>query len=142
MSTSIRSIVEDRVTAYLANQISGVTIHKGITNEIRVLPAIIAYAEGSLKPSSLGAGNYGNYRVTLKVYIYSSADDETLETHRERVSKVHGLLTDSAALKAFWGTQNGKVYEIWIENDEEGMSQRRYGNSITFTLMCVLPAQV
>jgi hypothetical protein len=142
MSTSIRSIVEDRVTAYLANQITGVSIHKGITNEIRVLPAIIAYADGAIKPSSLGAANYGNYRVNLKVYVYSSADDETLETHRMRVSKVHGLLTDSAALKAFWGSQYGKLYEIWIENDEEGMSQRRYGNSISFTLMCVLPPQV
>lgn len=142
MSTSIRSIVEDRVTAYLANQITGVSIHKGITNEIRVLPAIIAYADGAIKPSSLGAANYGNYRVNLKVYVYSSADDETLETHRERVSKIHGLLTDSQALKAFWGSQYGKLYEIWIENDEEGMSQRRYGNSISFTLMCVLPPQV
>lgn len=142
MSTSIRSIVEDRVTAYLASQITGVSIHKGITNELRVLPAIIAYADGAIKPSSMGAGNYGNYRVSLKVYVYSSADDDTLETHRIRVSKVHGLLTDSAALKAFWGTGYGKLYEIWIENDEEGMSQRRYGNSITFTLMCVLPAQV
>jgi len=142
MSTSIRSIVEDRVTAYLASQITGVSIHKGITNDLRVLPAIIAYADGAIKPSSMGAGNYGNYRVNLKVYVYSSADDETLEAHRLRVSKVHGLLTDSAALKAFWGTGYGKLYEIWIENDEEGMSQRRYGNSITFTLMCVLPAQV
>lgn len=142
MSTSIRSIVEDRVTAYLASQITGVSIHKGITNELRVLPAIIAYADGAIKPSSMGAANYGNYRVSLKVYVYSSADDETLETHRLRVSKVHGLLTDSAALKAFWGTDYGKLYEIWIENDEEGMSQRRYGNSVTFTIMCVLPAQV
>jgi hypothetical protein len=142
MSTSIRSIVEDRVTAYLASQITGVSIHKGITNEIRVLPAIIAYADGAIKPSSMGAANYGNYRVNLKVYVYSSADDETLETHRLRVSKVHGLLTDSAALKAFWGSNFGKLYEIWIENDEEGMSQRRYGNSISFTLMCVLPPQV
>jgi len=142
MSTSIRSIVEDRVTAYLASQITGVSIHKGITNELRVLPAIIAYADGAIKPSSMGAGNYGNYRVSLKVYVYSSADDETLETHRLRVSKVHGLLTDSAALKDFWGSTYGQLYEIWIENDEEGMSQRRYGNSITFTLMCVLPPQV
>lgn len=142
MSTSIRSIVEDRVTAYLASQITGVSIHKGITNELRVLPAIIAYADGAIKPSSMGAANYGNYRVSLKVYVYSSADDDTLETHRLRVSKVHGLLTDSAALKAFWGTDYGKLYEIWIENDEEGMSQRRYGNSVTFTIMCVLPAQV
>lgn len=142
MSTSIRSIIEDRVTAYLASQITGVAIHKGITNELRVLPAIIAYSDGAIKPSSMGAANFGNYRINLKVYVYSSADDETLEAHRERVSKVHGLLTDSTALKAFWGSQYGKLYEIWIENDEEGMSQRRYGNSISFTLMCVLPPQV
>jgi hypothetical protein len=142
MSTSIRSIVEDRVTAYLANQITGVTINKGVTNEIRTLPIIIAHAEGAIKPTSLGALNLGNYRVNLKVYIYSSADDETLEAHRERVSKVHGLLTDSDALKAFWGSDYGQLYEIWIENDEEGMSQRRYGNALSFTLMCVLPPQV
>lgn len=142
MSTSIRSIVEDRVTAYLAANTTGISIHKGVTDQIRVIPAIIAHAASAVKPPSLGANNFGNYRVTLKVYVYSSADDGTLEDHRERVSLVHGLLTDNAGLHQFWGSEYGQLYDIWIDSDEEGMSQRRYGNVISFTLMCVLPPQV
>jgi hypothetical protein len=143
MSNNIRGIVEDRVSAYLSANITGVTIHKGITDEDRVVPIIICHASDSNKPSAFGAGNLGNYRVTLKVYIYSSADDDTLATHRTRVTNVLALLAQGDGLKNYWGAEvtYGKLYALWIESDSEGMSQRRYGNAITFTLNCCMPTQ-
>lgn len=143
MSNIIRGIVEDRISAYLSANITGVTIHKGVTDETRVLPLIVCHASDSNKPSSFGAGNLGNYRVTLKVYIYSSADDGTLETHRGRVNDVISNLTKNTALATFWGSQAtyGKLYDIWLESDNEGMSQRNYGNAVTFTVFCCMPTQ-
>ena len=142
MSNSIRSIVEDKVAAYLAANLTGVAVHKGITDDTRILPLVIAHADNAAKPNSFGAGNLGNYRVSLKVYVYSSADDETLQTHRNRVENVIALLTDNEALKTAWTGSEGSLYIIAFESDEEGMSQRRYGNCLHFTLYAVLAPQV
>jgi hypothetical protein len=141
MSNHIRSIVEDRVAAYLAAALPTVTVHKGVTDELRVIPIVVAHASDAIRPYSLGAHNLGNYRVTLKVYVYSSADDETLQTHRDRVALVHGALSDDTSLKEAWGAEAtyGTLYDIWAESDNEGMAQRRYGNVLTYTLMACMP---
>lgn len=141
MSNSIRSITEDKLSAYLEANLTGVAIHKGVTADTRVVPLVIVHAASASKPSALGANNLGNYRVNVKVYVYSSADDETLQTHRDRVENVIALLTDISAVQTAWGTSDGACYAIWIESDDEGMAQRRYGNVINFTLFAVLEPQ-
>jgi hypothetical protein len=142
MSNSIRAITEDKLVAYVQANTTGLTIHKGITDEVRILPLVIIHADSSSKPNALGSSNYGNYRVGVKVYIYSSADDDTLQTHRDRVSNIIGLLTNFVDVKTAWGTDQGEIYNMWLESDAEGMSQRRYGNAISFTLQGVLAPQV
>lgn len=141
MSNHIRSIVEDKVAAYLATNLPGLTVHKGVTDELRTVPIVICHASDANRPASLGAHNLGNYRVTLKVYVYSSADDGTLQDHRDRVSKVHGLLSDDVALRALWvsAATDGVLYDIWVETDSEGMAQRRYGNVLTYTMVACMP---
>ncbi len=141
MSNHIRSIVEDKIESYLSAAIPAVTVNKGVTDELRVVPIIVAHASDAVRPYSLGSHNLGNYRVTLKIYVYSSADDETLQQHRDRVTLVHGALADDASLKTAWGSSAtyGTLYDIWCETDNEGMSQRRYGNVLTYTLMVCLP---
>jgi len=139
---SFRSILEDKIVSYLQSKMQDVEIHKGITDEIRVIPIIICHAESSQAVSDLGSNTLGNYTANLKIYIYSSADDETLEAHRNRVISVIGYLRDVAAIQAtFNPTVDGQLYSMWIINDEEGMSQRRYGNSLEYTVWGVLPTQ-
>jgi hypothetical protein len=139
MSAVIRSIVEDKVSAYLAANITDTTVVKGITDSLRAMPMIVVYASDAAKPSELGASNLGNYHVKLEVFVYSSADDDSLQSHRERVSKVHGLMSDLTALKALWSGSDGLLYAAWIESDEEGMHSRNYGNKVIYTLVAVLP---
>jgi hypothetical protein len=137
---SIRSIIEDKFSAYLASNMTGVSVHKGITNEVRTLPQVIIYAENSQAPSALGSHNNGNYTVSIKAYVYSSADDDTLDTHRNRVQTLKNLMCDRATVQALWTSPSqGMLYDIWITNDEEGMSQRRYGNAVDFTCFAMLP---
>lgn len=145
MSTAIRSVIEDKVSAYFASVFTGpdfVPVHKGVTDETRVLPLIIVYADSARPDPALGANPQGNYRVALKVFVYSSADDETLETHRARVNAVHALMADLPALQAYWGPGEGQLYSAWIVADDEAMSQRRYGNAIEFVCVAVLPPAV
>jgi hypothetical protein len=143
MSTPIRSLVEDRLDAYLSPLLTGVAVHKGVTDETRVLPIVIIHATNANRPSSLGTVNFGNYRVGVTVYVYSSADDGTLNDHRVRVETVEAAMADVAALKTAWGSasQYGTLYDAWIETDNEGMQGRKYGNSITYTLFVCMPTE-
>lgn len=135
----MRSIIEDKVSAYLAANITDTSVVKGITDSLRSLPTIVVYSTNAMPPKELGAYNLGNYTVNLDIYVYSSADDETLEQHRERVSKVHGLMADLDALKDLWNIGEGKLYACWIESDEEGMQSRNFGNKVCYTMVAVLP---
>jgi hypothetical protein len=141
MSTPIRSLVEDRLAAYITPLLTGVAIHKGVTDEERVLPIVIIHCNNGNKPSMFGAGNFGNYRVGVTVYVYSSADDGTLDTHRERVETVEALLADLPAIQTAWGDPAvyGTLYSLWIETDNEGMEGRKYGNAISFTAYVCMP---
>jgi len=138
---NFRTILEEKITSYLSANITGVAIHKGITDEIRVIPIIICHAESAKAVDDLGSNTLGNYTVTLKIFVYSSADDETLDTHRARVVEVMGYLRDVEAIKAtFNPTSDGQLYDMWVTNDEEGMSQRRYGNALEYLVWGVLPS--
>jgi len=142
MSALIRSIVEDKISSYLATNVTDATVVKGITDSLRSMPMVVVYAAESSPPRELGASPKGNYHVKLEVYVYSSADDDTLPTHRERVSKVHGYMSDVVALQALWGIGEGQLYASWIESDDEAMHSRNYGNKVTYTLVAVLPPPV
>ena len=138
---NFRTILEEKITAYLSANITGVAIHKGITDEVRVIPIIICHAESSKAVDDLGSNTLGNYTATLKIFIYSSADDETLDVHRARVVEVMGYLRDVEAIQAtFNPTSDGQLYDMWVLSDEEGMSQRRYGNALEYTVWGVLPS--
>lgn len=137
---SFRTTIENRVAEYLTPLFPGVAVHKGVTDDIRVIPIIIVHAESSSAIDDLGSHTLGNYKATVKIYVYSSADDETLETHRARVIDVIGAMRDQEAITALWNpTSDGQLYDFWILNDEEGMSQRRYGNAIEFVFWGVMP---
>jgi hypothetical protein len=136
-----RSILEEKITAYLSANITGVAIHKGITDEVRVIPIIICHAESSKAVDDLGSNTLGNYTATFKIFVYSSADDETFDTHRARVVEVMGYLRDVAAIQATFNPEtDGQLYDMWVLSDEEGMSQRRYGNALEYTVWGVLPS--
>lgn len=136
---SFRTIVEEKITAYLANAMPGLTVVKGVTDDIRVIPTVICHAENATAIPDLGSNTLGNYQVNLKVYVFSSADDETLDQHRARVIEVMNNLRDLTALKALWTPQEGLLYNLYVTADDEDMKQRRYGNLIEFTVWGMLP---
>jgi hypothetical protein len=137
---SFRTTIENRVAQYLTPLFPGVTVNKGVTDDLRVIPIIIVHAESSSNIDDLGSQTLGNYKAVVKIYVYSSADDETLETHRARVVEVIGAMRDVAGIASLWNVStDGQLYDLWIENDEEGMSQRRYGNAIEYTFWGVMP---
>jgi hypothetical protein len=125
-------MVENKLAPYLTATVPGVTVHKGVTPEIKVLPMVTIYAQSASPASALGSHPYGNYEVTISVRVISSADDETLDTHRTRVQEV---------IKALWTySTDGILYDLFITGgDQEGELQRKYGNMIEFTAFVAAP---
>jgi hypothetical protein len=139
----IRTITEQSLLAWFtanADQLPGVAIHAGQTDEIRSLPIIILYCENAAAHRDFGAKPLGNFELSIKIYVYSSADDSTLEQHRARVETVQGLMQNFTGLQSAW-TQ-GELYAGWINTDDEGIADRRYGNVLNYTLIAVYPPAV
>ena len=63
--------------------------------------------------------------------------DMTFLTDLRRFLDMHQVRVYSEHLS--YTTDDGQLYDLWIENDEEGMSQRRYGNAIEYTFWGVMP---
>ena len=140
-TTAIRTTAEQSVLAYFdanASLFPNTLIHVGQTDGLRSATMLILACESAGAPSDFGAESYGNFDLTFKIYIFSSADDSTLDDHRQRVELVQALMQDVATLKSYW-TQ-GTLYKSWFLNDEEGHADRRFGNVLTFTMFAVYPS--
>jgi hypothetical protein len=141
----IRTIAEQSLKAWFdtnSAMLPGVQVNIGQTGEIRTIPSVILYAEGADSHPNFGSRPLGNFELSIKIYVYSSADDapteaEALALHRARVEAVQSIMQDEDGLKAAW-TQ-GKLYRAWLKSDDEGMSDRRYGNALTYTAVAVYP---
>jgi len=138
---SARTVIENKLTPYLAGLLPGVAVHKGVTPEIKTLPMVTVYAESAKPAESLGSRPLGNYNVTISIRVISSADDETLDTHRDRVQSVVNAMANIDAIKALWTySSDGLLYDVFINGgDEEGEHQRKYGNMIQYTAYVVAP---
>jgi len=137
---AIRTIAEQSLKAWFttnAAALPGVTVNVGQTDEIRSVPIVILYCESARGATDLGAKPLGNFELSIKVYVYSSADDSTLEQHRQRVEAVQGIMQDIPGLQAAW--TEGQLYAGWITSDDEGVADRRYGNVLQYTLFAVYP---
>lgn len=136
----IRTIAEESILAAFqahAADLPGVQLHAGQTDEIRSVPIIILHAEAARSHPDLGGTPLGNFEITFKVYVYSSADDSTLAEHRARVEAAQGIMEDLPALKSAW--VQGTLYASWVISEDEGVSDRRWGNLITYNLVAVYP---
>ena len=142
---SIRTITEKSLKAWFdvnAAMLPGTPVVLGQTDSERSVPIVILHAESASAAKDLGAYWKGNFEITVKVYIYSSADDavtdqQALEDHRARCEAVQAIMMDVAGLQGSW-TQ-GKLYMSKFESDDEGVADRRYGNIMQYTLVAVYP---
>ena len=139
----IRTITEQSIAALLAPYatdplFTGVQFHAGQIDEVRSVPIVIFQAESAHAHSDFGYNNLGNFEITLKIYVYTSLDDEGLEVHKKRVEAIQAIMQNLTALQSAW-TQ-GHLYVSTIVDDTEGLSDRRFGNVLTFTLVAVYPS--
>ena len=139
---SIRHIVEANVASFLAAEtgLAGVTIYKGDSVDLNVLPKAIVLCDSARPPADLPEG-LGNYSCSLRVTLFSNADDTTLADHRARCAALAGAMHDVAGLMAVFVTStDATMYDVTPISEDEGVDERSFATLFAFDLLAVLPA--
>ena len=139
---SIRHIVEDTLQTYLANAagLSQVMFVTGDSNNTATLPKCIVLCESARAPADLPEGE-GNYSCSVRITLFSNADDTTLADHRARCALVVGNMRDLTSIKAaFTAGGDASCYDVTIGSEDEGVDERSWATAFTFDVLVVFPA--
>jgi len=139
---SIRHIVEANVASFLSTEtgLTGVAIYTGDSVDLNVLPKAIVLCDSAKTPGDLPEGA-GNYSCSVRVTLFSNADDTTLADHRARCAALAGAMQDLAALKAVFVTSaDATLYDVTPLSEDEGTDERSFATLFAFDLLTVLPA--
>jgi len=139
---SIRHIVEANVASFLTAEtgLTGVAIYTGDSVDLNVLPKAIVLCDSAKTPGDLPEGA-GNYSCSVRVTLFSNADDTTLTDHRARCAALAGAMQDLASLKAVFVTSaDATLYDVTPLSEDEGTDERSFATLFAFDLLAVLPA--
>jgi len=139
---SIRHIVEACLQTYLSAEagLAGVAIYTGDSLDENVLPKVIALCDSARAPGDLPEG-LGNYLCSVRLSVFSNADDTTLADHRSRCATIDGLMSNRTALQAvFTASEDAFMYDITLGSEDEGVQERSWATSFSYHILAVLPA--
>ena len=139
---SIRHIVESTLATYLSTQtgLTTVTMLTGDNAATQTLPKAIVLCESARAPGDLPEG-LGNFSCSVRITLFSNADDTTLADHRLRCAALSGNMNDVASIQAaFSATGDAACYDVTIGSEDEGIDERSWATSFTFDLLAVFPA--
>ena len=140
---SVRFIVESALVSYLSAQteLAAVHFYKGDTADTAVLPKAVVLCESAGPPNDLPQG-LGNYNCGVRVTLFTSADDETLDTHRARCAAIVGYMQDLSAIKAaFVSGGDALCYDVTPGQELEGVNERSWASVIPFDVLVVVNPQ-
>lgn len=140
---SSRYIVEAVLATYLSSQteLAGVHIYKGDTAETALLPKAIVLCDSARTPNSFPDG-LGNYSCSVRITVFSSADDNTLAEHRERCACVAGFMQDIPAIQAgFVASGDALCYDVSPLSEDEGVNERSWASVFTYEVIVVVNPQ-
>jgi hypothetical protein len=139
---SIRHIVEATLATYLSTQ-TGLTTVAFLTGDsaaTQTLPKAVVLCDSARVPSDLPEGE-GNYSCSVRITLFSNADDTTLADHRARCAALSGNMRDLTSIKAaFVASTDALCYDVSIMSEDEGIDERSWATSFSFDVLVVLPA--
>ena len=139
---SIRHIVEATVATYLSTQtgLTTVTFLTGDNAATQTLPKAIVLCESARAPSDLPE-SLGNFSCSVRITLFSNADDTTLTDHRARCAALSGNMRDLTSIKAAFTTgADAACYDVTMQSEDEGIDERSWATAFTFDLLAVFPA--
>ena len=137
---SIRHIVESTIAARLAAEtgLAGVSVYTGDSNQLNVLPKAVVVVDSARAPAGLPEG-LGNFSCSVRITLFSNADDTTLADHRARCAALDGNMSDVAGIKtAFAATGDATCYDVTPISEDEGVNERSWATIFSYDLWAVL----
>jgi hypothetical protein len=139
---SIRHICESTIASYLSTQ-TGLTSVQFLTGDSAVtqtLPKAVVLCDAARAPADLPEGE-GNYSCSVRITLFSNADDTTLADHRARCAALSGNMRDLTSIKAAFVTStDAACYDVTMQSEDEGIDERSWATSFSFDVLVVLPA--
>ena len=131
---SIRHIVESTLATYLSTQtgLTTVTFLTGDSAATQTLPKAVVLCDSARNPADLPEGE-GNYSCSVRITLFSNADDTTLADHRARCAALSGNMRDVTSTDA-------TCYDVTIGSEDEGIDERSWATAFSFDVLVVLPA--
>jgi hypothetical protein len=139
---SIRHIVESTLATYLSTQtgLTSVAFLTGDSAATQTQPKAIVLCESARNPSDLPDGA-GNFSCSVRITLFSNADDTTLADHRARCAALSGNMRDLTSIKAaFVASTDAACYDVTVVSEDEGIDERSWATSFAFDVLVVLPA--
>ena len=137
---SIRHIVEATLANYLSTQ-TGLTTIQFLTGDSAVtqtLPKAVVLCDSARTPADLPEG-LGNFDCSVRVTLFSNADDTTLADHRARCAAISGNMNDLASIQAaVAGTGDALCYDVTVRSEDEGIDERSWATSFAYDVLTVL----
>jgi hypothetical protein len=139
---SIRHIVEATLATYLSTQtgLTAVAFLTGDSAATQSLPKAVVLCESARSPNDLPEGE-GNFSCSVRITLFSNADDTTLADHRARCAALSGNMRDLTSIKAaFVASTDAACYDVTVVSEDEGIDERSWATSFAFDVLVVLPA--
>ncbi len=138
---SIRHIVEATLATYLSTQtgLTTVTFLTGDSAATQTLPKAVVLCDSARAPGDLPEG-LGNYACSVRITLFSNADDTTLADHRARCAALSGNMRDLTSIQAAFTTGgDASCYDVSIMYEDEGIDERSWATSFGYEVLVVLP---
>jgi hypothetical protein len=142
MANSIRHVVESTLATYLTAQagLAGVAILTGDSAATQTLPKAVVLCDSARAPGDLPEG-LGNYECSVRVTLFSNADDTTLAVHRERCAALSDCMKSFDLIEAAFAAGGFAIcYDLSYRSEDEGIDERSWATSFAFdVLTCLNP---
>ncbi len=138
---SIRHIVEATLATYLSTQtgLTTVTFLTGDSAVTQTLPKAVVLCDSARAPGDLPEG-LGNYSCSVRITLFSNADDTTLADHRARCAALSGNMRDLTSIQAaFTASTDASCYDVTMASEDEGIDERSWATAFAFDVLVVLP---
>ena len=140
---SIRQVVEGVLASYLnaESTLSGVSVYTGDSAEINVLPKAVVLCDSARPMPQLG-DPAGNYICSVRITVWSNADDTTLAVHRTRCAAIVALMRNTANIQAAFVTDaKASCYDCGVTSEDEGLDERSWATAFVYEIWtCLNPA--
>ena len=136
----MRHIVEAVVSTYLSAQsgLAGVALLTGDSAATQTLPKAVVICDSAAAPADLPEG-LGNYSCSVRITLFSNADDTTLAVHRERCAALSDCMKSVGLIQAAFATGGDALcYDVTYRSEDEGIDERSWATSFAFDILTCL----